>query len=60
VREKLFQVLMDDIAGVPAEIAVAASLAGFGCNVLWALLGAVFFLKKGDRIGARELREHAD
>lgn len=60
VREKLFQVLMDDIAGVPAEIAVAASLAGFACNVLWAVLGAAFFLKKRDRIGARELREHAD
>lgn len=60
VREKLFEVLMKDLAGVPAEIAVAASLAGFACNVLWAGLGALFFLKKRDRISVAELeREHA-
>jgi uncharacterized membrane protein YbhN (UPF0104 family) len=50
VREKLFEVLMADLAGVPAGTAVAASLAGFACNTLWALLGALFFLKKQDRI----------
>ncbi len=55
VREKLFEVLMKDLAGVPAETAVAASLAGFGCNVIWALLGALFFLKKRDRVMAMEL-----
>lgn len=55
VREKMFEVLMKDIAGVPAEIAVAASLAGFSCNVFWALLGAGFFLRKRDRIVAAEL-----
>lgn len=57
VREKLFEVLMHDIASVPAEIAVGASLAGFGCNVLWALLGAAFFLKKRDRIHHSDLKE---
>ena len=46
VREKLFEVLMADLAGVPAETAVAASLAGFACNVVWAGLGAVFFLRR--------------
>jgi uncharacterized membrane protein YbhN (UPF0104 family) len=56
VREKLFEVLMDDLAGVPPETAVAASLAGFACNVLWAGLGAFFFLKKRDRIRAADLR----
>jgi uncharacterized membrane protein YbhN (UPF0104 family) len=55
VREKLFEVLMMDLAGVPAETAVAASLAGFACNVFWALLGALFFLKKRDRITVAEL-----
>ncbi len=55
VREKLFEVLLDDLAGVPPETAVAASLAGFACNVLWALLGALFFLKKRDRISVAEL-----
>ena len=55
VREKLFEVLMHDLAGVPPETAVAASLAGFACNVLWAGLGALFFLKKRDRISVAEL-----
>jgi hypothetical protein len=55
VRETLFEVLLRDLAGVPAETAVAASLAGFACNALWALLGALFFLKKRDRIRVSEL-----
>lgn len=55
VREKLFEVLMKDLAGVPPETAIAASLAGFSCNVLWAVLGALFFLKKRDRLSAAEL-----
>ena len=55
VREKLFEVLMKDLAGVPPETAVAASLAGFACNVLWAGLGALFFLKKRDRVSVAEL-----
>ena len=55
VREKLFEVLMKDLAGVPPETAVAASLAGFGCNVFWAGLGALFFLKKRDRIRVADL-----
>ena len=55
VREKLFEVLMNDLAGVPPETAVAASLAGFACNVFWAGLGALFFLKKRDRVTVAEL-----
>jgi hypothetical protein len=46
---------LHDLAGVAPETAVAASLAGFACNVLWALLGALFFLKKHDRIAVAEL-----
>jgi glycosyltransferase 2 family protein len=57
VRERLFQVLMGDLAGVPAETAVAASLAGFACNMLWALSGALFFLRKQDRIKPGEMGE---
>lgn len=56
VREKLFEVLMHDLAGVLPETAVAASLAGFACNALWAGLGAFFFLKKRDRVSVAELR----
>ena len=55
VREKLFEVLLDDLAAVTPSTAVAASLAGFACNALWALLGALFFLKKRDRIKVAEL-----
>lgn len=56
VREKLFEVLMRDLAGVRPETAVAASLAGFFCNALWAILGAFLFLKKRDRVSAAELK----
>jgi len=57
VREKLFEILMHDLAGVPASTAVAASLAGFACNVLWAVCGALFFLKKSDRLHIAELKD---
>ena len=60
VREKLFEVLMRDLAGVPPETAVAASLAGFACNALWAGLGALFFLKKNDRVTVAELEADDD
>ena len=56
VREKLFEVLMKDLAGVRPETAVAASLAGFFCNALLAILGAFFFLKKRDRVSVAELK----
>ncbi|MES2658258.1 MAG: lysylphosphatidylglycerol synthase transmembrane domain-containing protein [Verrucomicrobiota bacterium] len=60
VREKLFEVLMKDLAGVPPETAIAASLAGFACNVFWAGLGALFFLKKSDRVTVAELEANQD
>jgi hypothetical protein len=40
---------------VAPETAVAASLAGFACNALWALLGGLFFLKKRDRLKGAEM-----
>lgn len=60
VREKLFQVLMNDLAGVAPDTAVAASLAGFACNVFWALAGALLFLKKRDRITVAEIEANKD
>jgi glycosyltransferase 2 family protein len=56
VREKLFEVLMKDLAGITPTTAVAASLAGFACNAFWAIFGALFFLKKRDRLGVIELQ----
>jgi hypothetical protein len=32
-------------------------LAGFACNVFWAVLGALFFLKRRDRISVKEMKE---
>ena len=49
VREKMFEVLMKDLADVPPRTAVAASLVGFFCNMVWALLGACLFMVKKNR-----------
>ena len=46
VREKLFQVLLSREAGMGADTAVAASLAGFLCQLAWAPLAGWFFLKR--------------
>lgn len=55
VREKLFEILMSDLAGTPAEISVAASLAGFACSSFWAFIGGLLFLRKRDRVTVAEL-----
>lgn len=60
IRENLFMMLMPVLADVSRETALNASLAGFGCNVLWSLLGAVFFLKKRDRISAEDVRANSE
>lgn len=44
VREKLFEQLLGDLSGVPAEIAVLASLTGFSLFVFWSLVGAGVYL----------------
>lgn len=56
IRENLFMMLLPALADISREIARDASLAGFACNVFWALLGALFFLKKTDRISAADVR----
>lgn len=55
VREKLFEILMRDLAETPAEVSVAASLAGFACSVFWAGIGGLLFLRKRDRVSVAEL-----
>lgn len=59
VREKLFEVLMGDLAGVPASTAVAASLLGFACNTLWALLGAFLFLRNRGHATVSDIEREA-
>ena len=44
VREKLFEQLLGDLSGVPAEIAVLASLTGFLLFVFWSLVGACVYV----------------
>lgn len=56
VREKLFQTLMGDLRGISPATAVAASFAGFACHAAWALVGALFFLRKRDRVSREEMR----
>lgn len=58
IRENLFMMLMPALADVTREAARDASLAGFACNVFWALLGALFFLRKRDRISVEDIREN--
>lgn len=57
VREKLFEVLLSDLAGVPGAVAVSASLAGFLLHVAWSLVGAVLFLRHRGEVTVREIRE---
>ncbi|WAC19454.1 lysylphosphatidylglycerol synthase transmembrane domain-containing protein [Luteolibacter sp. SL250] len=57
IRENLFMMLMPALADVSKDIARDSSLAGFACNVLWAVLGALFFLKRRDRISVKEMKE---
>ena len=44
VREGLFKSLLGSLAGVPAEMAVLISLAGFLSYISWSLIGAVIWL----------------
>lgn len=43
VREKLFEELLGDLAGVPAEVAVLTSVTGFLVLILWGLVGAAIY-----------------
>jgi uncharacterized membrane protein YbhN (UPF0104 family) len=63
VREKTFEILMKDLVGMPAEVAVAGSLLGFACrNLLWALAGGLLFLRPSDRTPMKAIEEitHAE
>ena len=57
VREKLFEVLLADLAGVPKAVAVSASLTGFLLHVCWSLVGGVLFLLHRGDVTVREIRE---
>lgn len=43
VREMLFEEMLATLAGVPSDVALLISLAGFGCSVLWYLCGGIVF-----------------
>jgi len=62
VREKTFEILMNDLAGLPAEVAVSGSLIGFACSLVWAALGGILFLRPSDRTPMKQIEEitHAE
>lgn len=57
VREKTFEVLMNDLAGLPAEVAVSGSLIGFACSLVWAIVGGFLFLRPSDRTTMKQIEE---
>lgn len=57
VREKLFEVLLADLAGIAGAVAVSASLAGFFLHVGWSLIGAFLFFRGKGSVTVREIRE---
>lgn len=58
VREKLFVVLLGDLAGIDPSLAVSASLAGFLCHAVWSLVGGVLFLMHRGEVTAREIGDY--
>ncbi len=54
VREKLFTILLGDLAGVDGAVAVSASLVGFMLHAFWAAVGGVVFLRHRGEVGAAE------
>ncbi|MGB6221574.1 lysylphosphatidylglycerol synthase transmembrane domain-containing protein [Haloferula sp.] len=59
VREKVFETLMSDLTGMDPAIAVASSLIGFFCTLVWAILGGLLFLRPSDRVSVKEMGELA-
>ncbi|MEP4078646.1 lysylphosphatidylglycerol synthase transmembrane domain-containing protein [Haloferula sp.] len=57
VREKVFESLMSDLTGMDPAVAVAASLIGFCCTLVWALLGGLLFLRPRDRVPVKVIEE---
>ena len=63
VREKSLKVLMNDLTGMPAQVAVTGSLIGFTCsNLIWACVGGLLFLRPTDRTSMKQIEEttHAE
>jgi uncharacterized membrane protein YbhN (UPF0104 family) len=57
VREASLKVLMEDLTGMPPDIAVAGGLIGFFCSLVWALVGGLLFLRPRDRAKVGEIEE---
>ncbi|MBB5351312.1 hypothetical protein HNR46_001548 [Haloferula luteola] len=57
VREASLKILMEDLTGMPPDVAVASSLVGFVFTLVWAIPGALLFLKTGGRSAMTEIRK---
>jgi uncharacterized membrane protein YbhN (UPF0104 family) len=62
VREKSFEILMNDLAGLSSDVAVSGSLIGFACSLVWAAVGGILFLRPGDRTSMKQIEQatHAE
>lgn len=62
VREKTLEILMDDLAGLPADVAVSGAIIGFACSLVWALIGGILFVRPADRTSMKQIEEatHAE
>jgi hypothetical protein len=57
VREKSLQVLMEDLTGMPPDVAFAAGLVGFLFTLVWAVPGGWLFMRTGGRRTMDAIRE---
>lgn len=56
VREASMKILMEDLTGMKPDVAVAASLIGFVCSLVWALMGGLLFLRPSDRVSVEAIK----
>lgn len=60
MREATMKVLLEDLVGMAPDVAVAGTLLGFLFTLVWALPGALLFIRAGGRAaveGARRMEE---
>lgn len=60
VREVSMKILMHDLTGMTADVAVGATMIGFGFSLCWALVGGLLFLRPGERAPVEKIREVVD
>lgn len=57
VREVSMKILMHDLTGMAASVAVGAMMIGFFFSLVWALFGGVLFLRSGQRVSMKKIEK---